>query len=161
AATSAAPAQRRAAEPSPAAGVKIADFRALVALAGEKRDIQLKIALETEVRLVRFEQGRIEFELAPGGSTRLPQLLMQKLQDWTGTRWLVALAAAGGEPTLREEAVARESEKRSGIEADPLVASILARFPGAEIVAVRGKETEQAATAGAELAYDDEEPDDV
>ncbi|WP_024878380.1 DNA polymerase III subunit gamma/tau [Methylosinus sp. LW3] len=159
-ATSAAPAQRRAAEPSPSAGVKIADFRALVALAGEKRDIQLKIALETEVRLVRFEQGRIEFELAPGGSTRLPQLLMQKLQDWTGTRWLVALAA-GGAPTLREEAVARESEKRSGIEADPLVASILARFPGAEIVAVRGKETEPAATAGAELAYDDEEPDDV
>jgi DNA polymerase-3 subunit gamma/tau len=140
--------------------MKIADFRALVALAGEKRDIQLKIALETEVRLVRFEQGRIEFELAPGGSTRLPQLLMQKLQDWTGTRWLVALAA-GGAPTLREEAVARESEKRSGIEADPLVASILARFPGAEIVAVRGKETEPAATAGAELAYDDEEPDDV
>lgn len=159
-ATSAAPAQRRAAEPSPAAGVKIADFRALVALAGEKRDIQLKIALETEVRLVRFEQGRIEFELAPGGSTRLPQLLMQKLQDWTGTRWLVALAS-GGAPTLREEALARESEKRSGIEADPLVASILAQFPGAEIVAVRGKETEQAATAGAELAYDDEEPDDV
>ncbi|WP_036293969.1 DNA polymerase III subunit gamma/tau [Methylosinus sp. PW1] len=159
-ATSAAPAQRRAAEPSPATGVKIADFRALVALAGEKRDIQMKIALETEVRLVRFEQGRIEFELTPGGSARLPQLLMQKLQDWTGTRWLVALAS-GGAPTLREEALARESEKRSGIEADPLVASILARFPGAEIVAVRGKETEQAATAGAELAYDDEEPDDV
>ncbi|WP_018267058.1 DNA polymerase III subunit gamma/tau [Methylosinus sp. LW4] len=159
-ATSAAPAQRRAAEPSPATGVKIADFRALVALAGEKRDIQMKIALETEVRLVRFEQGRIEFELTPGGSARLPQLLMQKLQDWTGTRWLVALAS-GGAPTLREEALARESEKRSGIEADPLVASILARFPGAEIVAVRGKETEQAATAGAELAYDDEEPDDA
>jgi DNA polymerase-3 subunit gamma/tau len=37
----------------------------------------------------------------------------------------------------------------------------LARFPGAEIVAVRGKETEQVATAGAELAYDDEEPDDA
>lgn len=154
-------APRREPEPSaPSPGVKIADFRALVALASEKRDIQLKIALESEVRLVRFEQGRIEFELAPGGSTRLPQLLMQKLQDWTGTRWLVALAS-GGAPTLREEAEARASEKRSGIEADPLVASILARFPGAEIVAVRGKETEQGAAPGAELAYDDEEPDDA
>lgn len=110
---------------------------------------------------MRFEQGQIEFELAPGGSTRLPQLLMQKLQDWTGMRWLVALAPSGGAPTLREEAEARESEKRSGIEADPLVASIMARFPGAEIVAVRGKETEQSAAAGAELAYDDEEPDDA
>ncbi|WP_159728716.1 DNA polymerase III subunit gamma/tau [Methylosinus sp. Ce-a6] len=155
-------APRREPEPSvPPAGVKISDFRALVALAGEKRDIQLKIALESEVRLVRFEQGRIEFELAPKGSTRLPQLLMQKLQDWTGTRWLVALAPSGGAPTLREQAEVRENEKRSGVEADPLVASIMARFPGAEIVAVRGKETEQSAAVGAELAYDDEEADDA
>ena len=155
-------APRREPEPSaPPAGVKISDFPALVALAGEKRDIQLKIALESEVRLVRFEQGRIEFELAPKGSTRLPQLLMQKLQDWTGMRWLVALAPSGGAPTLREQAEARESEKRSGVEADPLVASIMARFPGAEIVAVRGKETEQGAAVGAELAYDDEEADDA
>jgi DNA polymerase-3 subunit gamma/tau len=149
-------------ETAPAApGVGIADFAALVALAGEKRDIQLKMALENEVRLVRFEQGQIEFELAPGGSTRLPQLLMQKLQDWTGMRWLVALAA-GGAPTLREQADARESERRSGLEADPLVASILARFPGAEIVNVRVREPEGNVAPGAELAYDDnEEPDDV
>ncbi|HEY8138771.1 MAG TPA: DNA polymerase III subunit gamma/tau, partial [Methylocystis sp.] len=48
-------------------GVAIADFPALVALADEKRDMLLKIALEREVRLVRFEPGRLEFELAPGG----------------------------------------------------------------------------------------------
>ena len=95
---------RRGAQPSPRRGREaaragrrnIADFATLVALAGEKRDIQLKIALERDVRLVRFEQGRIEFALAPGGSTRLPQQLMQQLQDWTGTRWMVALAPSGG-----------------------------------------------------------------
>jgi DNA polymerase-3 subunit gamma/tau len=120
------------------------------------------------VRLVRFEQGRIEFELAPGGSTRLPQQLMQKLQDWTGSRWLVALAPTGGAPTLKEQAAARESEKRSGIEADPTVAAILARFPGAAIVGVRSREPEPEPepetnhAPGAELAYDDEaEPDDA
>ncbi|PWB80102.1 MAG: DNA polymerase III subunit gamma/tau [Methylocystaceae bacterium] len=150
------------ADPAPARmETTIPDFPALVALAGEKRDVQLKIALETDVRLVRFEQGRIEFELAPGGSQRLAQTLMQKLQDWTGARWLVALATSGGAPTLREQAAARESEKRSGIEADPLVAGILARFPGAEIVAVRGKEIEPSPAPGAELNYDnDEEPYD-
>jgi len=152
------------ARPEAAPGVMIADFSALVALAGEKRDLVLKAALEADVRLVRFEQGRIEFELAPGGSTRLPQQLMQKLQDWTGSRWLVALAPTGGAPTLKELAAARESEKRSGIEADPTVAAILARFPGAAIVGVRSREPEPETNhaPGAELAYDDEaEPDDA
>jgi DNA polymerase-3 subunit gamma/tau len=140
---------------APAPGVAIPDFSALVALVAEKRDIQLKIALETEVRLVRFEQGRIEFELAPGGSPRLAQVLTQKLQDWTGMRWMVARGARGGAPTLREQAQARESERRSGIETDPLVASILARFPGAEIIAVRSKDDGGSAPAP-DLGYEDD-----
>ncbi len=50
-------------------------FAELVALAGTQRDIQLKTALERDVRLVRFEQGVLEFSLAPrrfaasGGAT--------------------------------------------------------------------------------------------
>jgi DNA polymerase-3 subunit gamma/tau len=140
-----------AAKPS----VALTDFAALVALAGEKRDIQLKVALESEVRLVRFEQGRIEFELAPGGSQRLAQTLMQRLQDWTSERWIVSLVASGGQPTLKEQFEARERERRSGIEADPLVASVLARFPGAQIIAMRGKETEAGPGAAPEIIYDD------
>ncbi|MBY6242674.1 DNA polymerase III subunit gamma/tau [Methylosinus sp. Sm6] len=146
-------------EPPPT-GATIADFPALVALAADKRDMQLKLALETDVRLVRFEQGQIEFELAPGGSARLPQQLMQRLQEWTGARWMVALAASGGAPTVSEQAAARRQEERSGVESDPVVAAIMARFPGAEIVAVRGRESETNHAPGAELAYDDVEPDE-
>ena len=69
-------------------------FAALVALADEKRDMQLKIALEREVRLVRFEPGRIEFELAPGGSPQLAQHLTQRCRTWTGERWMVSLVTA-------------------------------------------------------------------
>ncbi|MVF25139.1 DNA polymerase III subunit gamma/tau, partial [Methylocaldum sp. BRCS4] len=80
-----APAARLAvATPAPAApGADVASFEELVALAEEKREIRLKIALESDVRLVRFEHGRIEFELAPGGSRELASMLMQKLQLWT------------------------------------------------------------------------------
>jgi DNA polymerase-3 subunit gamma/tau len=141
--------------------VVLPDFAALVALAGEKRDIQLKVALESEVRLVRFDNGRIEFELAPGGSQRLAQTLMQKLQEWTSERWIVSLVAGGGRPTLKEQRDAREQERRFGIEADPLVASVLARFPGAQIIAMRGKDTEPGAGSAPEIIYDDgREPED-
>ncbi|KAF2991024.1 DNA polymerase III subunit gamma/tau [Methylocystis sp. MJC1] len=149
------------AQPAPAApGVAIASFEALVALAEEKREIRLKISLESDVRLVRFEQGRIEFELAPGGSRELASALMQRLQLWTNERWMVSIVAAGGAPTLKEKRDAQERERRSGLEADPVVASVLAHFPGAQIIAVRSRD-DQASRAGVEEAdeqYDDMSP---
>jgi DNA polymerase-3 subunit gamma/tau len=137
-------------------------FEDLVAMAQAKRDIQLKVALESDVRLVRFEQGSIEFSLVPGASPQLAQTLMRRLQEWTGTRWMVAISRAEGAPTLKERTAAREREQMSGIAADPLVCRVLERFPGAEIVAVRRPEPlrdEIAAPAGEasdEVAYPDQ-----
>jgi DNA polymerase-3 subunit gamma/tau len=148
------PAPRPLPAPETKSRVVLANFEALVALAGEKRDMRLKIALENDARLVRFEQGRVEFALAPGGSPVLAQSLTQKLQEWTGERWIVSVVGGGGAPTLAEQREARERERHSGLEADPLVACVLARFPGAQIVAVRGKEQDSRGAAP-EIDYDD------
>ena len=162
-----APAREPAASATPApapSAVAIADFPALVALADEKRDMLLKIALEREVRLVRFEPGRLEFELAPGGSPQLAQNLTQRLQSWTGERWMVSLVKSGGQPTIAERREAAARERLGGLEADPVIASVLARFPGAQIVAVRGKDVEAAQSpplADADIGYNDEpDPED-
>ncbi|RTL87822.1 MAG: DNA polymerase III subunit gamma/tau [Hyphomicrobiales bacterium] len=154
------------AQPAPAAsGVTLASFEALVALAEEKRDIRLKLALESDVRLVRFEPGRIEFELAPGGARDLASLLMQRLQLWTNARWMVSVVASGGAPSLKEKREAEERKLRSGLEADPVVASVLAHFPGAQIVAVRSREENAGvgrpeAEEAADVQYDDLSPAD-
>jgi DNA polymerase-3 subunit gamma/tau len=145
--------------------VRIQSFDALIALAAQNRDIQMKTALERDVRLVRFEEGALEFALAPGASPALAQTLMRKLQDWTGTRWMVAISSAPGAPTLREQAEVRDEERRIGVQADPLVRSVLERFPGAEIVAVRSNAAEDAIAAPApvtaepndEIAYADDD----
>ena len=147
----AAPAQARAA-PEPA-GVVVADFPALVALAEKKRDIQLKLALERDVRLARFERGRIEFELAPGGSPNLASVIAARLQDWTGERWMAALVGSGGAPSLAEQREAKERERRNGFESDPVVAAVLSQFPGAQIIAVRSKAAEPAGDA--DIGYTD------
>jgi DNA polymerase-3 subunit gamma/tau len=144
--------------------VRIETFDALVALAAQNRDIQIKTALERDVRLVRFEEGSLEFALAPGASPGLAQTLMRKLQDWTGARWMVAISSAAGAPTLREQADAKEQERRIGVQADPIVRSVLERFPGAEIIAVRSNAPEDEIVApaqivtepGDEIAYVDE-----
>ncbi len=143
--------------------LEIPDFPTLVALAAEKRDMLLKIALESQVRLVRFERGRVEFELAPSGSASLAQTLMQRLQLWTGERWMVSVVKTGGQPTLAEQREEKERERRSGLEADPVIASVLAHFPGAQIIAVRCREAAGAIApqVEAEVDYaDGVDPDD-
>jgi DNA polymerase-3 subunit gamma/tau len=125
---------------APSNAPSIARFEDVVALARAKRDIQLCQALERDVRLLRFEPGRIEFSLIEGASSALPQTLSRKLSEWTGERWMVALAPGATAPTLREVANAREAERLSGVAAHPLVRKVLERFPGAKIVDVRGPE---------------------
>ncbi len=140
----------------------ISSFEALVALAEEKRDMRLKLALDSDVRLVRFESGRIEFELAPGGARDLASTLTQKLQAWTNERWVVSIVAAGGAPTLKERRAAEEQARRSSLEADPMVAAVLAHFPGAQIIAVRsradGAELSGVVTPAEDEVWDDPSP---
>ncbi|MDF2618744.1 MAG: polymerase subunit gamma/tau [Xanthobacteraceae bacterium] len=131
------PAPSPAVAPQPAPGMAIATFEELVALASQKRDLRMKFALENNVRLVAFEDGKLEVALVAGGSPNLIQELQGKLGEWTGRRWLVALSREEGEPTLAEQAKSARDAMMTGVRADPLVAAALARFPGASIVDVR------------------------
>ncbi len=127
------------ASPAPVAAphMRLESFRALVALAEEKRDIGVKIALERDVRLVRFEDGRLEFAPVEGASPQLAADLSRKISEWTGRRWIVALSSDEGAPTLRDVAEKEKSEKLTGVRAHPLVQAVMAEFPGAQIVAIR------------------------
>ncbi|MFL5063411.1 MAG: DNA polymerase III subunit gamma/tau [Xanthobacteraceae bacterium] len=112
-------------------------FDELVALATEKRDLVIKTALERDVRLVRFEDGKLEVALEPGAARTLVGELSRKLSQWTGRRWMVVVSAEQGAPTVKAQADARRAELVRGVAADPLVQAVLTRFPGAEIVDVR------------------------
>ena len=122
------------AEPEPRVVVHFAE---LIALAIEKRDLGVKSALERDVRLVRFEDGRLEFGLEPSAQKSLTGELSKKLADWTGRRWMVIVSAERGQPSLYEQTQMRKAELKDGVRADPLVQAVLTRFPGAEIVDVR------------------------
>jgi DNA polymerase-3 subunit gamma/tau len=137
---SAALSPRLAVEPAPqeqeAPTLSIGSFAELIALAADKRDISMKLALERDVRLVRCEDGRLEIALEPSAPKTLVHDLQRKLGAWTGKRWMVAVSKEAGEPTLRAQAEARQAEVERGVESDPLVQAVLNRFPGAKIVGV-------------------------
>jgi DNA polymerase-3 subunit gamma/tau len=132
-----APARTPSAEAASRPAVRLESFADLVALAGEKRDIRLKHALETAVRPIRLETGRIEVALTEDAPKDLPGELSRKLEAWTGARWVVSVARDGGAPTVAEARRDTRARLVEDARADPLVAAVFARFPGAEIVDVR------------------------
>jgi DNA polymerase-3 subunit gamma/tau len=155
------PASAPAPRPEPE-GVTLRRFEDVVAMAGEKREIGLKTALEQDVRLVAFEDGRIELSLVEGASATLPHDLGRALNAWTGRRWVITVATAAGGVTVAEERQARERERRHDAASHPLVQAVLSSFPGAEIVDVRDRAPP--ADVGAEpnsLPAEEPEPEDL
>jgi DNA polymerase III subunit gamma/tau len=117
--------------------LRIASFPELVALAGEKRDLLTKAALEADVRLVRIEDGRLEVTLERSAARTLINDLSRKLEQWTGRRWTVIVSNEAGQPTLRSQNEVQKNQRERAAESDPRVKEVLARFPGAKVVEVR------------------------
>jgi DNA polymerase-3 subunit gamma/tau len=125
------------AEEQPAPVRKIRSFPELVALASENRDLMTKGALEADVRLVRFEDGRLEVALEPNASRTLINDLSRKLEQWTNRRWAVIVSNEKGQTTLREQNLVAKKRHEQTAEADPRVQEVLTRFPGAKVIEVR------------------------
>jgi DNA polymerase-3 subunit gamma/tau len=119
------------------AALQIASFPALVALAGERRDLLTKAALEADVRLVRIEDGRLEVALERSAARTLINDLSRKLEQWTGRRWTVIVSNEAGQPTLRSQNEVQKNQRERAAESDPRVQEVLTRFPGAKVIEVR------------------------
>jgi DNA polymerase-3 subunit gamma/tau len=128
-------------------------FQDILALAADRRDIKLKSDLERLVRPIRVSPGQFELALEPGAPPGLANDIARKLEAFTGQRWLVLVAKEGGDKPLAQQArETRDSLFRAARE-HPDVQAVLKRFPGAEIIDVRGA----AADAEQPVSEDDEE----
>jgi DNA polymerase-3 subunit gamma/tau len=137
--------------------LRIGTYAELIALAGEKRDLQVKSALEADLRLVRMDDGRLEVALEPHASRSTINDLARKLEFWTGRRWTVIVSNEAGQPTLRAQAQAKKDQLTVGVHADPRVQAVMTRFPGTQVIDVRSLAPEPSDDA---VADDGLEPDD-
>jgi len=161
--TSAAPAPQAvpvaAPQPNTVALANPRTYLELVALAGERRDILLKTALEQQMRPIAFREKSIEVALVDGADPSVIQILSRRLREWTGQTWGVSVSTrpATG-PTMRD--VKDQHAERAKAEAaeDPLVKAILDLFPGSTVkVTVR---EEQIPDTAYEDAFLDEREDE-
>ncbi len=111
-------------------------FEDLIFLAEDKRDVQIKTFLRRHIRLVGFEDKRMEFSVAGNPPPSFISVLQQKLKLWTGQRWNLIISRKEGAPSLEEVDQAEEKNKFATALADPAVEAIMAKFPGAKVVDV-------------------------
>jgi DNA polymerase III subunit gamma/tau len=87
--------------------------------------------------------------LLPGAPKELANELREKLNAWTGGRWMVALSNTRGELPLGEVARQRKAAEISALKEHPAVAAVLKQFPDAQITSVEplpGADTEDTGT---------------
>ena len=137
--------------------IALGSLEDVAALAARMRAPKLKFAVERQMRPVRFEPGRIEVAMMPNAPITVAGELGQRLTEWTGRRWIVVVSSEDGAETIHEAQVRTAEERLADAAADPIVAAVLNKFPGAEIVDVRIMETEEPSL---EASPPDDEPEE-
>ena len=115
-----------------------ADFRALVDLFRDRREMLLYGQLYNSVHPVSFDAGRLEIRPEAGAGRDLSGRVAALLQEWTGERWIVAVSDAPGAPTLKQQDAAARQQLMDQAAQDPLVRTVLDRFEGSVLTNVSG-----------------------
>ncbi|NCX08271.1 MAG: DNA polymerase III subunit gamma/tau, partial [Rhodobacteraceae bacterium] len=121
---------------------------ALVDLVRSQRDVKLLVEVESCIRLVSYQPGRIEFTPTSDAPSDLSQRLGGALQRWTGARWAIILSNMGTAATITEDRTAAEDAIKAEAQQHPLMQAAIASFPNAKIIDIR---TAAEITADAEL----------
>ncbi|MFQ5974062.1 MAG: DNA polymerase III subunit gamma/tau, partial [Alphaproteobacteria bacterium] len=129
---------RRETSPARAVATDPTDFRAVVELFEARREVQIRNHLYHNVRLVRFEPGRLEISLDDHAPPDLPGQVLKHLRAWCGPHWQVTVAEpTDASMTLAEQDRAAERARLSTAREHPLVRAALETFPGARIERVK------------------------
>lgn len=124
------------AEP-PSSGASITSLQDLADLAEQNREPYLRAQIRKFLRLVSVADGRLAVNLTDDAPKTLPGELSQKLKDWTGHPWMVTMSTEQGGATLEEEDRAQRDAMLDDASRDPVVAKLLASFPGSRVIDVR------------------------
>ncbi len=115
---------------------EIRTFEDLFNVATKKKEIELKFDLERNVSLVKFEIGKIDITFNEKLSKNFVKNLSEKLNIWTGKRWIISLSKEKGATTIYDKRM--ENKKKIFEEAlnSDAYKEVKKYFPNAELTSV-------------------------
>jgi DNA polymerase-3 subunit gamma/tau len=115
----------------------IQSFQDLLDLTDKHKEIELKFDLERNVRLVKFEQGKIDISFNENLSKDFIKNISNKLNEWTGKRWIISLSKDEGETTVYEKKNQQKIELLEKMKQSEIYKKIMATFPDIELIDVK------------------------
>ena len=120
--------------------IEIKNFEELINLCNQKKELQLKYELETNVSLVSFANQRIEISFNDNLDKNFVKELSLKLYEWTDQRWIIAFSKQSGLPPKKQK---KNIEKKKIIEETKkghVYKKVLETFSDAELVDIKAKD---------------------
>ena len=76
--------------------VEIKNIQDLIDLANKEQEVELRYDLERNVKLVKFDDGKIDISFNEKLNKNFIKNLTEKLLKWTGKRWIISLSKNAG-----------------------------------------------------------------
>ena len=122
------------------ANIKVTSFQDLIDLANKEREIELKYDLERNVKLIRFNKGKIDISFNEKLNKSFIKNLTEKLLQWTGERWIISLSMNSDVKSLYEKDLELKSKELQEFKKSTLAKDLETAFPDARLVEIKKNE---------------------
>ncbi len=117
--------------------IEIKSFEDLIKICEQKREMQLKYELETNVNLVKFEKNRIEISFNDKIEKNFIKDITKRLFEWTNERWIISLSKEKGSLSIKDNKKKIINKEINEFKATPLYEKIRNSFPDAKLLNVK------------------------
>ena len=116
--------------------VIINSFSDLIKVAEINKEMELKYDLERNVRLSKFENGKIEINFNENLNKNFIKRLSQSLLKWTGKRWIISLSKDDNLKTFAQKKIEKKEETLKEEEKSEVFKEIKKNFPDVNLIEV-------------------------
>ena len=131
------PEKEKKSEPAGINKLNINSLEDLIEVCNEKKEIKLKYELENNVNLVKFENLRIEISFNEKLDKNFIKDLTFKLNEWTGSRWIITLSKAIGEISLKEKLQKIKIDEIENFKKTKLYSNLKEKFPDIKLMDIK------------------------
>ena len=115
----------------------IRSFNELIEFCSNKKEMNLKYELETNVNLVKFENCRIEISFNDNLDKDFVKNLTIKLLEWTNQRWIISFSKKKGEISIKDKEKNKQKELIENTKKSDLYKTVMDYFPDAELTEIK------------------------
>tara|TARA_Y100000590_G_scaffold371198_1_gene433489 strand:- start:1749 stop:3422 length:1674 start_codon:yes stop_codon:yes gene_type:complete len=119
---------------------QVRSFSDLIYLSEKNKEIELKYDLERNVKLVNFEDGKIDINFNENLNKNFIKKLSQNLYAWTGKRWIISLSKDKSSKTFYQEKIDKKEKLIVEGKKSKIFKEVSKAFSDADLVDVRMKD---------------------